>query len=54
MAMQEELNSVWTFILKPNDHTIMGTIWDFRNKNMELWLEIRLAWLLSLGSMTDA
>ena len=37
MAMHEELNqfktnNVWSSVSKPNNHTIIGTIWVFRNK----------------------
>ena len=40
MAIQEDLNQfernkVWTFVSKPNDHTIIGTMWVFHNKNDE-------------------
>ena len=37
MAMHEELNqfkrnNVWTLVPKPNDHSIIRTRWNFRNK----------------------
>ena len=37
IAMQEELNQferskVWNLIPRPNDHSIIGTKWIFRNK----------------------
>ena len=36
-AMHEELhqfqrNEVWTFMPRPNDHSIIGTRWVFKNK----------------------
>ena len=37
IAMQEELNQfernkVWNLVLRPNDYSIIGTKWIFRNK----------------------
>ena len=46
MAMQEEFNQfernkVCTLVSKPNDHTIIGTKWVFRNKKDESGVIVR-------------
>ena len=46
LAIQEELNqfernSVWTLVPHPNDHTIIGTEWVFRNKKDESGIVVR-------------
>jgi hypothetical protein len=45
-AMHDELhqftrNDVWTLVLKPSDHNIIGTKWIFKNKSDEYGMVIR-------------
>ena len=46
LALQEELNQcernkVWTLVPKPNNHSIIGTKWVFRNKLDESGIIVR-------------